>query len=97
MPYMIYSVDKSDSQSIRDTHRTAHYAFLEARQHLLISSGGLQDDAGQRFIGSVILLDVDTREQAQAFVDEDPFTRAGLAQTVVIERWKPAFLGGKRV
>lgn len=97
MPYMIYSVDKPDSTSIRDEHRAAHYAFLQRHAQRLIASGGLQDDRGESFIGSTILLDVETREEAQAFVDEDPFTKAGLAHSVVIARWKKAFLNGERV
>lgn len=96
MPYMIYSVDKPDSESIRDEHRAAHYAFLQKHSYRLIASGGLQDDSGERFIGSTILLDVETRAQAQAFVEEDPFTKAGLAQAVVISRWKKAFFNGER-
>jgi uncharacterized protein YciI len=97
MPYVIHTIDKPGSKAIRDAHRAAHYIFLQKHQLKLIASGGLQDDAGERFIGSTIVLDVDTREEAQAFVDEDPFTHAGLAQTIVIERWKPAFLQGERV
>lgn len=96
MPFMIYSVDKPDSKAIRDEHRAAHYAFLQQHQGKLLASGGLQDDSGERFIGSSILLDVDTRAEAQAFVDEDPFTQAGLAQAVVISRWKKAFFNGER-
>jgi uncharacterized protein YciI len=97
MAFMIYSVDKPDSKHIRDEHRAAHYAFLEAHKHLLLASGGLQNDAGDEFIGSVILLDVDTRADAQDFVDQDPFTKAGLAQSLIIERWKKAFLNGQRI
>ncbi|MDP3138771.1 MAG: YciI family protein [Burkholderiaceae bacterium] len=97
MPYMIYTVDKPDSRAVRDAHRAAHYEFLQRHQKRLIASGGLQDDAGEVFNGGTILLDVDTRQEAQAFVDEDPFTHAGLAQTVVITRWKMAFFDGARV
>jgi uncharacterized protein YciI len=97
VPYMIYTVDKPASKAIRDQFRSAHYEFLQRHKRLLIASGGLQDDSGETFVGSTILLDVDTREQAQAFLDEDPFTAAGLAGTVVITRWKKAFIGGERV
>ena len=97
LPYMIYTVDKPGSKAVRDQFRGAHYEFLQRHQRLLIASGGLQDDAAESFVGSVILLDVDTRAEAQAFVDEDPFTLAGLAGTIVITRWKKAFIGGERV
>lgn len=97
MAFAIYSQDKPAHQHVRDEHRAAHYAYLEQHSALLIASGGLQDDAGQTMIGSVIILDVETREEASRFVDGDPFTRAGLAERVEIVRWKKAFFDGKRV
>lgn len=97
MAFLILTTDKADSKHIRDEFRSQHYAFLEERSDLLIASGGLQDDADEEFIGAAIIVDVDTREDAEAFVAADPFTDAGLFETVQIVRWKKAFLDGKRV
>lgn len=91
MPYMIITRDKPGAEDIRATHRAAHYAFLRSRQNILIASGGLQDDDGQ-FNGGLIVIDVDTRQEAEDFLRADPFHDAGLFGDVTISRWKQAFL-----
>lgn len=97
MAFLILTIDKPDSADIRAQFRAQHYAFLEAQVDRLIASGGLQDDAGATFVGAAILLDCETRAEAETFVEQDPFTAAGLFETVQIVRWKKAFLDGRRV
>lgn len=97
MTYMIYSVDQDNGKAIRAEHREGHFALLEKYKDKLISSGGLMDDEGKNYIGACILLDVDTREEAEAFINEDPFMKAGLAKTLVITKWNPRYLAGKLV
>ncbi len=96
MPYLIVTRDCSEGASIRNAHRAAHFAYLQENQHLLIASGGIQDEEGQ-FIGGCIILDVDTMAEAQAFADGDPFSKAGLFGEISIARWFKAFFDGKQV
>ena len=42
-------------------------------------------------LGTVYIIDVETRVEAVAFVAADPFTRAGLPERVVVTRWRSAF------
>ncbi len=95
MAYMVYSIDVPNSKPIRDQHRKAHLAYLDQQVERLIASGGLLDDTGETYIGSCILIDVDTEEEARSFVAEDPFTKAGLAKEVVITLWRGFYLDGK--
>jgi uncharacterized protein YciI len=97
MPFMIVTFDKKDHKHVRDAHRAAHYAHLERYMPKLIASGGLRNDPDDEFIGGLIVLDTDSREEAQRFADTDPFTIAGLYERVKIVRWRPAFLGGQRI
>ncbi|MEC9356373.1 MAG: YciI family protein [Pseudomonadota bacterium] len=97
MAFAIYTRDKPGHQPVRDAHRAAHYAYLQQHQHRLIASGGLQDDAGAEMLGGLIIIDVDTVEAVRKFVEEDPFTIAGLFEEVDIVRWKIAFFDGRRV
>ena len=51
-------------------------------------------DDGQTFVGSLLIVNVGSRREAQAFVDGDPFTKAGLFRDVTITRmrkgqWNP--------
>lgn len=97
MAFLIVTYDNPGSGAIRDTHRAAHYAFLARHAPRLLASGGLQDDGGSPFHGAAILLDVDSQAEAEAFVAEDPFNAAGLFASISIERWKPAYLNGRRL
>ena len=37
--------------------------------------------------GTLLLLDVATRVEAQTFVDNDPYNKAGLFEAIEIRRW----------
>lgn len=97
MAFLILTFDKPEHGHVRDAHRSAHYAHLEAHMAKLIASGGLRDSADEVFIGGAIMLDVDTRAEAELFAETDPFAQAGLFERVEIVRWRPAFLAGQRV
>ncbi len=97
MPFMILTRDKPGHKHVREAHRAAHYAHLERHLHLLLASGGLRTDADDDFLGGLIVLDTDSRAEAQRFADADPFTIAGLFETVEIERWRAAFLDRRKV
>jgi uncharacterized protein len=97
MPFMIYTLDEPNGKAIRAEYREGHFAFLEKYKDRLISSGGLMDDEAKSYIGACILLDVDTREAAEAIMNEDPFVKAKLAKVTVVMRWNPRYLNGKLV
>ena len=97
MPFMILTYDKPGHQHVRDAHRAAHYAHLERHLSKLLASGGLRTDADDDFLGGLIVLDTESRQEAQSFADSDPFVIAGLFEKVEIVRWRPAFLDRRRV
>ena len=97
MPYMIETWDKPGSQELRAKLRPAHVAYLEANQGLLIACGGKLDDAGAVANGGLYIVDVDSRESAQRFIEGDPFAQGALFERINIQRWRKAFFDGKRV
>jgi|SRR5690554_5530859 len=96
MAFAIFTYDKPGLNHVRQKYRDAHYSYLEEHKHLLIASGGLQDDPGEWMIGGLIILDVESAEEALNFCDSDPFTKAGLFKSIDVVRWKAAYIGGKR-
>ncbi|KQZ46661.1 hypothetical protein ASD54_21865 [Rhizobium sp. Root149] len=96
MAFMIFTRDRSDGASIRDACRAEHYRYLQANAHLLVASGGLLNDSSA-YSGGLILLNVATMAEAEAFIAGDPFTREGLFGEVILMPWVPAFLDGKQV
>jgi uncharacterized protein YciI len=95
MPFLIETFDKPESQQLRKQMTEAHLDFLDAHKHLLLASGEKRSDDAKRITGEVILLDVESRQDAAAFVAADPFIAGDLFERVVILRWQPAYLGGR--
>jgi uncharacterized protein len=95
MPYAIQTVDKSGHGHVRAEMRAKHLAYLKANQHKLLAAGALIDDDGTGGAGGILLVDTDERKEAERFVAEDPFTKAGLFEKVTVTRWRKAFFDGK--
>ena len=45
--------------------------------------------------GGLYVVDLDTREAAQAFIESDPFYQADLFAQVRITRWRKAYVAGQ--
>ncbi|WP_373377010.1 YciI family protein [Cupriavidus nantongensis] len=96
MPYLIETVDKPDHQHVRQAARASHLDYLDAHKALLLACGAKLNDDGSDAGGGVYIVDVDSREAAQRFIDADPFAAAGLFAEVRIVRWRKAYLDGTR-
>ncbi|HEY4296201.1 MAG TPA: YciI family protein [Paraburkholderia sp.] len=95
MPYLIETWDKPDHLPVRNRERPAHLAFLAAHAAKLLACGAKLDDGGDGAHGGLYVLDVETREEAERFIADDPFTLAQLFERVVIVRWRKAYLDGR--
>jgi uncharacterized protein YciI len=92
MPYMIETFDKPGTGELRQELRPAHLDFLEQNKNMLLACGAKLQDDGSTGTGSFYIVDVETREEAQAFIDQDPFTQGGLFERMEINRWRKAYL-----
>jgi uncharacterized protein YciI len=59
-----------------------------------VLAGATQNDSGTEALGSLFVVNVDSREQAKAFSDGDPFTQNGVFASITITRmrkgqWNP--------
>ena len=97
MAYMIATYDKPGHEHVRDAVRASHLEFLEANVDKVIAGGGFWNDEGTSVIGGLILLDVDSRAEAEAFIAKDPFSSADLFARIDFVRWRQSFLDFKRV
>ncbi len=94
MPYIIETFDKPNHQDMRQQHRAKHLEYLEANKQLLLACGAKLQDDGKDAGGGLYIVDVDTREAAQQFIDADPFAQADLFDRVTITRWRKAYVDG---
>jgi len=71
-----------------------HLDYLQSQKGILVLSGATVSDDGKEFIGSLLIVNVGSRAEAKAFVDGDPFTKAGMFKSATITRmrkgqWNP--------
>jgi uncharacterized protein YciI len=97
MPYAIHTQDKAGAEKIRADNRPAHLEYLTANQHLLLAAGALINDDGTGGNGGILIVDTDDRKEAERFIANDPFTKAGLFEKVTVTRWRKAFFDKKRL
>ncbi|MCH1568778.1 MAG: YciI family protein [Alphaproteobacteria bacterium] len=84
--YVIMAIDKPDSKNLRLDNRNEHVGYVLANDKVKTAGPFVSDD-GATMQGTLLLLDTDERAEAEAFVENDPYNKAGLFETVEIRRW----------
>ncbi len=97
MPYVIITKDKPDSLALRNEVRAVHLAYLTEHKAKLLAAGAQIADDGTGGTGGVIIVDTEDRAEADAFIQNDPFTKAGLFEDIQVTRWRKAFFNGERL
>ncbi len=95
MPYLIETFDKPGHQQLRRDTRDEHLRYLEANKALLLACGAKLADDGNDLGGGLYVVDLDTRDEAERFIADDPFSRVQLFERVTITRWRKAYLAGQ--
>lgn len=95
MLYIIYQVDKPGAEAIRAATRDAHFKYLDDHENILVLGGALMAEDGVTRTGSVLIVNVPSKAEADRFSENEPFRKAGLFQSVTISRmrrgqWNPA-------
>jgi uncharacterized protein YciI len=88
--FVLHALDHQDALELRMRHYDAHRAFIETEIELgltIVLSGPLQSDDGEVMIGSMFVIDAESRAEVERFVEADPFTRAGVWNSVSIVRF----------
>jgi uncharacterized protein len=97
MPYAIQTQDKAGATQIRADNRAVHIEYLTANKHLLLAAGALISDDGTGGNGGILIVDTEDRREAERFIANDPFNKAGLFEKVTITRWRKAFFDKQRL
>ena len=84
--YALMCLDKPDRATLRAETRAAHLAYV-AETGVVVQAGPLLDE-DEGMIGSLLILDVPDRGAAVAWGAQDPYTLAGLFDSVTLHRWK---------
>ena len=78
MIYTFILIDRPGAADLRQQVRPEHKAYLGAVASRIAFAGPFTSDDGQQMLGSLLAIDFDSREAANAWLAAEPFARAGL-------------------
>ena len=85
MLWAISCVDKPNGDAARAQVRDAHRDYLKSNKKMLLFSGATLSDNGDA-IGVLYIVKADSRAEAQAWADKEPFTYGGVFESVKVTR-----------
>ena len=85
MRYAVICRDKPGQLQTRLDTRAAHLAYIEETGIVAMAGPFLED--GQ-MCGSLVILDTDSLDAAKAWAAGDPYSHAGLFESVSVQEWK---------
>lgn len=92
MLFLIYRKDKPGHLQVRLDNHQKHLEHLAPYGEKIVIGGptlGFNPiKREEEMTGSFLIMDAESWEAVEDFVKSDPFTRAGLFSTTIIERWK---------
>ena len=90
MYFVIFGTDKPGMETVRTATRPAHRDYLRSpgKHAITVRVGGptLRDD-GATMNGTLLIVEAETIDAVRAFAADDPYSRAGLFQTIEIRPW----------
>jgi uncharacterized protein len=83
--FVVYALDKPGRDSARAEFRPQHRARLREHDHpVAVKIGGpLLNDAG-RMVGSMLVIEAETKADVEAFVAGDPYVAADVYASVAV-------------
>jgi uncharacterized protein YciI len=88
--FAIHALDNPDALALRLEHYAAHRSYVETAENggvHVVLSGPLQSDDGDSMIGSLFIVEAETRAAVAAFTQSDPFQTFGVWGPVTISRF----------
>jgi len=92
MYFAVYCLDKDDGLARRTATRPAHVDYLNSLGSRLKLAGALLDDAGENPVGSLLIIEADTLEEARKLAAGDPYGGADVFKSVTVRPWRK-FIG----
>ena len=89
MLFVVYRLDRDDgAQEIRAQTRPLHLEYMKTYSGLVKAGGPILADDGVTAIGGLMIIDAESREFVEDMVANDPFEKAKLSKTILINQWR---------
>lgn len=85
MIYTFTLIDKPEMAALRQRVRPEHKAYIAEVADRIAFAGPLTHDDGVAMIGSLLAIDFPSRDAAHTWLENEPFTKAGLYASTSIQ------------
>ena len=89
MLFVITAFDRPGALERRLQVRPAHLDYLKSQSARIKVGGPLLNDREQP-VGSLLIIEADDQNAAEAFADGDPYRKQGVFERVEIRAWRAA-------
>ena len=96
MLFAIICTDRPDGLELRMATRPTHLAYLQTYAAKLVEVGPILNTEG-RPCGSLLIIDVSDRAEAEGFAAGDPYAKAGCFESTIIRAYRRVFRDGEAV
>ena len=86
--FAILCLDRPDRGSVRKAKLDEHRAHFQKTGGAVRATGPMTADTGDTQCGSLIVCEADSVDAARAFIDADPYARAGLFEQITVLQWQ---------
>lgn len=86
--FLFYCLDKPGAEDVRLATRAAHLDWAKENIGKVLLAGPMFSEDGERFVGSIFVVEADSLEAARAMQATDPYVAAGLFERVDIRPMK---------
>lgn len=84
MIFAILLMDKPGTEELRIQVRPEHRAYLAKLSDRMAFAGPLTSEDGQKTVGSLLAMDFPSRVDVDAWLKDEPFTKAGVYEKPII-------------
>ena len=84
--FVITCIDRSESLELRLATRARHLDYLAEASNIRLAGPFLNSEG--TMIGSMLIIEAESLEQAQQFAAQDPYAIAGLFETSSVRAWR---------
>tara|TARA_B100000989_G_scaffold294912_1_gene274891 strand:- start:1500 stop:1772 length:273 start_codon:yes stop_codon:yes gene_type:complete len=90
MLYSIYCYDKNGSLERRKSLRGDHISYLKKFEQKILTAGPLLSE-NEEPVGSLLILDFVSKQEAETFSKNDPYYLGGLFKKIEICKFKKVY------
>ncbi len=90
MQFVIIGEDKAEALENRQKTRSDHLDYWKGQSQIFLAAGPFLDGQDQP-VGSMIVIEAASLEEAEKLAQADPYMLAGVFETLSVKRWNWIF------